>query len=104
MTLEEDQLRTYVIIACMFSGNVHICSHYCNIMILYAHICIMLRVLTWMAHACLLHTAEGESLFGGMERWNGIVEWWNSGSWNSGMTTPTERSCVTTITHSFVEN
>ena len=32
------------------------------------------------------------SLFGGMERWNGMVEW-NSGMewWNSGMTTPTDR-------------
>ena len=32
------------------------------------------------------------SLFGGMERWNGAVEW-NSGMewWNSGMTTPTDR-------------
>ena len=27
----------------------------------------------------------GVSLFGGMERWNGIVEW------NGGMTTPTDR-------------
>ena len=32
------------------------------------------------------------SLFGGMERWNGMVEW-NSGMewWNSGMTTPIDR-------------
>ena len=40
-----------------------------------------------------------------MEWWNGTVEW-NSGMveyWNSGMSTPTERSCVTTITHSFVK-
>ena len=39
-------------------------------------------------------------------RWNGMVEW-NRGMveyWDSGMTTPTERSCVPTITHSFVEH
>ena len=38
-------------------------------------------------------------------RWNGMVEW-NGGVveyWNCAMTTPTERSHVTTITHSFVE-
>ena len=36
--------------------------------------------------------AYGVSLFGGMEWWNGTVEW-NSGMvdyWNSGMTTPTD--------------
>ena len=33
-----------------------------------------------------------------MEWNNGMVEYWNSG-----MTTPTERACVTTITLSFVE-
>ena len=31
------------------------------------------------------HIIIGESLFGGMERWNGIVEW------NSGTTTPIKR-------------
>ena len=37
-------------------------------------------------------TIPRESLFGGMEWWNGTVEW-NSGMewWNSGMTTPIER-------------
>ena len=37
--------------------------------------------------------------------WNGGMVW-NSGMvecWNSGMTTPTERAYLTTITHSFVE-
>ena len=42
------------------------------------------------------------SLFDGMERWNGTVEWndgmeWNGMEWN-GMTTPTERA-MTTYTH-----
>ena len=47
------------------------------------------------------------SSFGGMERWNGTVEWnggmerWNGiVEWNGGMTTPIDRIfSVTTYTH-----